>query len=104
MSGQQQKARLPKSIRLPVTRLNVRVRRSANRVSKAKGRKPRAVRASDGASNDALPVTDLARALGALKENTGRGWRSPKGDRPAQRLVRDQDRLIFAPDMSDRKG
>ena len=26
-------------------------------------------RASAGASNDALPVTDLARALGALKEN-----------------------------------
>ena len=43
---------------------------SAKHVSKTKSKKPRSVRASDGASNDALPVTDLTRALGALKENT----------------------------------
>ena len=43
---------------------------SANHISKTKSKKPRSARASAGASNDALPVTDLARALGALKENT----------------------------------
>jgi diguanylate cyclase (GGDEF)-like protein len=42
---------------------------SAKPVSKAKSKKPRSVRASTDASTDALPVTDLARALGALKEN-----------------------------------
>ena len=41
---------------------------SAKHVSKTKSKKPRSVRTS-GASNDALPVADLARALGALKEN-----------------------------------
>jgi diguanylate cyclase (GGDEF)-like protein len=43
---------------------------SAKHISKTKSKKLRSVRASAGASNDALPVTDLARALGALKENT----------------------------------
>jgi diguanylate cyclase (GGDEF)-like protein len=43
---------------------------SAKHASNAKSKKPRSVRASPDASTDALPVTDLARALGALKENT----------------------------------
>ena len=43
--------------------------RSANRVSKAKSRKSRSGGHSVGEGTDALPVTDLARALGALKEN-----------------------------------
>ena len=41
----------------------------AKHASHRKSKKPRTVSASAGASNDALPVTDLARALGALKES-----------------------------------
>ena len=47
----------------------VRSNHSANPDGKAKSKKG-SDRTSSGASNDALPVTDLALALGALKENT----------------------------------
>ena len=48
----------------------MRAHHSANRISKTKGKKARSAKAPACSSDEGLPVTDLARALRTLKENT----------------------------------